>query len=92
MNEPEKLILQGMYAAGFRYIVREKQTLLFSDEKFIKTAPGTQYKWDLPIESYGRIDDLGGKADKLFDWIKDTDEEAVEISRALNESSDNLSN
>lgn len=78
MTDQERTILKGMYAAGFRYVVREQSMLLFSSDKFINAPQEMAYRWD--IETDAPIDDLGNVVDGLFDWIKADDKEPVEIA------------
>lgn len=51
MTQQEKTILQGMYAAGFRYVVRDKKWILFGTDKFIKV----DREWDVVNPETNRV-------------------------------------
>lgn len=77
MTEQEKTILQGLYAAGFRYAVRDGKWMLFGTEKFIKILDS---EWTPLNPETNRVTDLDTAVDGLFKWIK-PDGEQVEIAK-----------
>lgn len=78
MTQREKTILQGMYAAGFRYVVRDKKWILFGTDKFIKV----DREWNVVNPETNRVTDLDTVVDRLFDWINPNGEQ-IEIAKVI---------
>ncbi|GFI61959.1 hypothetical protein IMSAG049_01130 [Clostridiales bacterium] len=77
MTEQERTILKGMYAAGFRYVVRDEEWILFGSDKFKSIGNGA---WVPKNPEKSRVTDLDTMVDELFGWIKADDKEPVEIA------------
>lgn len=79
MTQQEKTILQGLYAAEFRYAVRDGKWMLFGTDKFIRVLDN---EWEPLNPEINRVTDLDTVVDNMFDWIK-PDSEQIEISKMI---------
>ena len=78
MTQQEKQYCKGMYAAGFRYVVRDKNGYCLAQINFIKV----DREWDVVNPETNRVTDLDTAVDRLFDWIKPNGEQ-IEIAKVI---------